>query len=220
LLAAAPAAANELQQAQELLQAGQQALKTGQVGVGCSKIKEALTLLPSWWVARLEYAKCGRLVGADLAELLAHIDAAAELAPGKASVQVWRGILLEDAGRAPEAVAAFQAALGLAPWLEEPKVRLAALEEKAGHWPQAESRYRAWTEAEPYNSYAWHRLAHTQLAQGKREQAAESLENAARVAAFPARTLAQLARLYGELGRLSDRDRCVAAIRTARPRGQ
>ncbi len=85
--------------------------KAGEFVAACRAFDEAARLLPEWWIARYERARCGRLLGERPELVLAHARAVSEYAPDRGVGWELLGLILEDAGEVDAALVAYEQAL-------------------------------------------------------------------------------------------------------------
>lgn len=211
-------AQNDAQRAAQWVTEGSEAIASGRLGQGCELHRRAVTKLPAWWVAQLEYAKCARLMGASPEEVLAHLDTALAVEPDKASIHQWRGHVLEDGRRWEDARIAYRRAVELAPHLRIAWQRLADLAFKVGDFDDAVHWYQHWLATYPTSSLAWRRLAEVQWKARPSRVAAESMERAAAYSANPGQIWASAARMYAKLGLSQEAARARSEL--ARIRGR
>jgi tetratricopeptide (TPR) repeat protein len=195
-----PKTKDSSERAQWLVAVGDAWLSHGVVPEACAAYEGAVKLLPPWWIARLNAARCGRMMGAPMEAVEAHLQAAIRSFPRGAILFVHLGQLYEDWGEVDKARAAYGSALQLAAWMTEPRRRLAELARAAGDAERARQELEALVEAAPSDLQARNVLAEVYAQLGRKEEAALQLEAVARGSRFPISALARLERLYAEMG--------------------
>jgi len=180
--------------------AGHTLLRYGMFHDACAAYEGAVMALPTWWIARYERARCGRLVGDAPHVLLHHAQEALRYDPANAMVYELMGQLLEDTGDPAAASAAYERALQLNPHLEGPTLRLGftylALDRPAeahAHLTRAAAKL-------PRDLRILSGLAAACGALGDHAGAERALLDWAYASLVPTRPLARLAALYSASG--------------------
>jgi AraC-like DNA-binding protein len=171
---------------------GALALRSGRLLAACDAFGRAVKLTPTWAMARLEYARCLRLVGDPRGEAPAHLEVALAALADRAAPFVERAHQEEDAGRMLEAFGAYRQAEILArndPEAEAGLVRCSAT--TAGITTL--ERVRRASRGSPALLAAWWRVAEVAEAVGFLDEAELALRYLVDHGASPKRAAAALA---------------------------
>jgi tetratricopeptide (TPR) repeat protein len=121
---------------------------TGDTARARREYERALAEDRAWYAARMGLARLD-LRGGNAEAAVAHLAAAAEIAPGDGVVRLEYGNALAAAGRVPEALAQFRAALEREPDWAEVYLRLGWAHDTLGEAAQAAAMYRGYLERAP-----------------------------------------------------------------------
>ena len=186
--------------ARERLLKGRAALERGALRDGCALFEEATRILPTWWIPRMEFVQCARLIGVDPEIMLSHLLVALEVDPGKPTLRHLLGVVYEDHGDLQQARAAYAQAAALAPWMAEPRLRLAAMDLQSRRWREAREHLQSLLKGHPHHIVGRNLMAEVLLQMGREREALVHLEVVAARSGYRAHALARLAQLYQRLG--------------------
>jgi tetratricopeptide (TPR) repeat protein len=195
-----------------LIEKGRNLLKKGGTEAACISFRRATIALPTWWIARFEYVRCARLLGAPFDEMVDHLGIALKADPTKPALYHLLGVVHEDHGGIERAKNAYEKAIELAPWMVEVQLRrgLLAIQEK--NLKRAETAFKSVLKHKSTNLIARNHLADIYLATGRKREAISHLQFVLKVTRYPGPTLARLAQLYGVLGMNADRARIIRRL--------
>lgn len=199
----------------EAVRKGHALLRANRTREACAAFDRAASLLPTWWIARYERARCGRLLGHDFETLAPHVEAALKFAPANAMVHELAGFVHEDAGSLSRARDEYREALRLYPNLSGAARRFAWLELEAGDAAAALARFRDLLVRHPNDIQALEGIARAALATGDHAEAERALIRLGARSSYPAQALARLAELYRRLGKSGAAERVDRTWRTS-----
>jgi tetratricopeptide (TPR) repeat protein len=205
---------HSVSRARGLIEKGRSLLKRGGIETACISFRQATIALPTWWIARFEYVRCARLLGAPYEELVGHLQVALEADPGKAALHHLLGVVHEDHGASDLAVRAYRKAAEISPWMAEVHVRLGLIAMRDKRLPEAEKAFLSALEHTPESIIVRNHLSDIYIATGRNKKAIVHLRAVLAVTRYPGPTLARLARLYGELGMSADKQRVLRRLQT------
>jgi len=191
---------NPIAVARERLLQGRAALAKGALRDGCALFEEATRILPTWWIPRLEFVQCARLIGVAPEVMLSHLLVALEVDPGKPTLRHLLGVVYEDHGDLQQARAAYAQTIALAPWMPEPRLRLAAMDLQSNRLARAHDHLQALLKGHPHHLVGRNLMAEVLLQMGREREALVHLEVVAARSGYRAHALARLALLYQRLG--------------------
>lgn len=187
--------------AQAAVQAGYEALDAGRPHDACAQFERAAREAPDWWIPYFERARCGRIVGDHLDDVLGALDAALRLEPHRGVLLHERGQVLEDAGRVEEAAGAYAEALRAAPRLHDARLGLARVDLGAGRFDAAQRGFALLLDGQPNLLEARAGLAESLLGLGDVAGAEQQFVVLCSASLAPATWLARLVDLYRRTGR-------------------
>lgn len=179
---------------------GALALRTGSLVAACDAFARAVRFTPTWAMARLEYARCLRLLGDPRGEAGAQLDAALETLSDRAAPWTERGHQAEDRGALDAACEAYRRAESLAPGDAEAQagvVRCATIDQGL----TTLERVRRASRGSPALLAAWWRVAEAAEALGLYDEAELALRYLVDHSAAPKRAAVALADFGARHGR-------------------
>jgi tetratricopeptide (TPR) repeat protein len=204
---------NPVVAARQRLLDGRAALAKGSLRDGCALFEEATRILPTWWIPRLEFVQCARLIGVAPEVLLSHLLVALEVDPGKPTLRHLLGVVYEDHGDLQQARAAYAQAIALAPWMPEPRVRLAAMDLHSNRLAEARGHLEALLKGHAHHLVGRNLMAEVLLRMGREREALVHLEVVAARSGYREHALARLALLYQRLGMDAEQTRALSEIK-------
>ncbi len=190
---------NPVAVARDRLLKGRGALSRGALREGCALFEEATRILPTWWIPRMEFVQCARLIGVDPEIMLSNLLVALEVDPGKPTLRHLLGVVYEDHGDLHQARGAYAQAVALAPWMPEPRLRLASMDMESSRWSEAKNHLQALLKGHPHYLVGCNLMAEVLLQMGREREAVVHLEVVAARSGYRAHALARLALLYKRL---------------------
>ena len=175
--AAVNAVRDRAQQAADKMQYGDALYRLEDLTGACKAFREAIDLLPSWWMPHVSYTRCARFIGVPVAEILEHAKFAVEARPELPITHMQYGLALEDAGRTAEAVSAYERALKGQPRMIDARYRLGVLLERRGEVARARESLDAVVLQNPRHVMARTVLADICEEQGALDDARAHLES-------------------------------------------
>ncbi len=198
-LAAAPGWTQSVSPA-EALASGRAALTAGDVNTAVTVFEQVVAQAPAWELGHLQLGVALRLQGnGGVEQARVHLSRAVQLAPNNARAQHELGLVCEDLGDTPAAIAAFGRALELRPDLVDARFRLATLV-RASDETRAVQLYGEVLAAEPQHLGALTALAQIYEFRGELVQAESALHTIVQVQSANAYPLYELARFYERQG--------------------
>ncbi|MEZ4266799.1 MAG: hypothetical protein R3F39_10505 [Myxococcota bacterium] len=171
---------------------GALALRSGRLIEACDAFERAVRFTPTWAMARLEYARCLRLLGDPRGEAPAHLQAAIAALSDRPSPYVETGHQEEDAGRSAEACEAYRRAETLSP--NDPEIEAGIVRCAATQAGLATlERVRRASRGSPALLAAWSRVAEVAEAVRFLDEAELALRYLVDHSASPKRAAAALA---------------------------
>ncbi len=189
-----PAGAGEDRATRALAEVGEGALalRSGRLVAACESFGRAVHLTPTWAMARLEYARCLRLLGDPRGEAPAHLEVVLAALADRAAPFVERAHYEEDAGRMTEAFAAYRQAESLSRGDPETEAGLARCAATSAGLTTLE-RVRRASRGSPALLAAWWRVAEVAEAVGFLDEAELALRYLVDHSTAPKRAAAALA---------------------------
>lgn len=179
---------------------GALALRSGRLVAACDAFERAVRLTPTWAMARLEYARCLRLLGDPRGEAPAHLEAALTALADRAAPYLEQAHREEDAGRMTEAFAAYRQAESLSRGEPEAEAGLVRCAPTSAGLSTLE-RVRRASRGSPALLAAWRRVAEVAEAVGSLDEAELALRYLVDHSASPKRAASDLAAFSQRTGR-------------------
>jgi len=198
--------------AKGLIEKGRSLMKRGGVEAACISFRQSTIALPTWWIARFEYVRCARLLGAPYEELLGHLEVAISADPGKAALHHLTGVVHEDHGKIALAKRSYKKAAEISPWMSEVHLRLGLIYMSEKRLPDAEKVFLSVLEHSPENIIARNHLSDIYILKGRKKDAIAHLRVVLGATKYPGPTLARLVRLYGELGMNAEKQQALKRL--------
>lgn len=191
------AVASRAARAAKQMRVGDQLLDLGDLKGACDAYRQTTEILSSWWMPRLALVRCGRFTGVPIDELIQHARFAVRARPKIPITHSQLGLVLEEAGRTAEAMAAYRAALNVDERMVDVRYRLGMLLAADGKNREAAANLLAVVRRQPHHVVAWRKLARIHEVLGQHQEAERALERLVVESRYPSAAIARLIRFYG-----------------------
>ena len=171
-------------------------LKRRDVRGACRAYRRAHRLVPGWWRARQGIVRCGRAAGIPLTEVIGHARAVIAEHPAFYRFHLQLAGLLEEAGDAAGALAAYLETLAREPAHRGARFRSAVLLERLGRLTEAADAYERLLLVAPRYTIALARLAGVGERLGRLDAAETALATLTERSRYPSQALGRLVRFY------------------------